>query len=34
MGDASAVSMVLFAMIMVVVSVQLWLSRNNQYSLS
>jgi multiple sugar transport system permease protein len=34
MGDASAVSMVLFAMIMIVVSVQLWLSRNNQYSLS
>lgn len=34
MGDASAVSMVLFALIMIVVSVQLWLSRNNQYSLS
>jgi multiple sugar transport system permease protein len=34
MGDASAVSMVLFAMIMIVVSVQLWLSRSNQFSLS
>ena len=33
MGDASAVSMVLFALIMIVVSVQLWLLRNNQYSL-
>jgi multiple sugar transport system permease protein len=34
MGDASAVSMVLFAMIMIVVSIQLWLTRNNQYSLN
>jgi multiple sugar transport system permease protein len=34
MGDASAVSMVLFAMIMIVVSLQLWLTRSNQYSLS
>ncbi len=34
MGDASAVSMVLFAMIMIVVSVQLWLSRSNQFSMS
>jgi multiple sugar transport system permease protein len=34
MGDASAVSMVLFAMIMIVVGLQLWLTRNNQYSLS
>jgi multiple sugar transport system permease protein len=34
MGDASAVSMVLFAMIMIVVGIQLWLTRNNQYSLS
>lgn len=34
MGDASAVSMVLFAMIMIVVSVQLWLSRSNQFALS
>ena len=34
MGDASAVSMVLFAMIMIVVSLQLWLTRGNQQSLS
>lgn len=31
MGDASAVSMVLFGMIMVVIAVQLWLTRHNQY---
>ncbi len=31
MGDASAVSMVLFAMIMIVIGVQLWLTRQNQY---
>jgi multiple sugar transport system permease protein len=34
MGDASAISMVLFAMIMIVVGIQLWLTRSNQYSLS
>ncbi len=34
MGDASAVSMVLFAMIMIVVAIQLWLSRSDQFSLS
>jgi multiple sugar transport system permease protein len=34
MGDASAVSMVLFTMIMIVVGIQLWLTRGNQYSLS
>ncbi|MBL8117528.1 MAG: sugar ABC transporter permease [Anaerolineae bacterium] len=34
MGDASAVSMVLFAMIMIVVLIQLWLSRSDQFSLN
>ena len=34
MGDASAVSMVLFAVIMIVVGFQLWLTRKDQYSLS
>lgn len=34
MGDASAVSMVLFAMIMLVISLQLWLTRSSQASLS
>ena len=33
MGDASAVSVVLFAMILIVTMVQLWLSRGEQYSL-
>jgi len=33
MGDASTVSVVLFAMILVVTMLQLWLSRGDQYSL-
>lgn len=33
MGDASAVSVVLFVMIMIVVAVQLWLSRGEQFSM-
>ncbi len=34
MGDAAAVSVVLFALIMLVTAIQLWLSRGEQYSLS
>ncbi len=34
MGDASTVSMVLFAIIMIVVAIQLWLSRSDQFSLN
>jgi multiple sugar transport system permease protein len=34
MGDASAVSMVLFALILIVVTIQLWLTRSDRFSLS